>query len=160
VDVGLRDLSGTELSRRLLSIDPQLSIVAMGSADAEADVVDAIVAGACCYLAREAPLEEILTVITAAARGEVNVARELIPTLVHRARTARRDSPSAPQTPLNKRELDVLRLLVEGCDNREIAAQLYISPATVKHHVSSIIAKLGVANRIQAAVRAVSDGLV
>jgi len=160
LDLGLSDLPGIEVSRRLLAVNPRLNIVAMASADGETDVVDAIVAGACCCLAREAPREEILEVIGAAARGELSVARELVPELVDRARATRSNRPAAPPAQLNKRELDVLRLLVEGCDNREIAARLFISPTTAKHHVSSIIAKLGVANRIQAAVRAVSDALV
>jgi DNA-binding NarL/FixJ family response regulator len=160
LDLGVSDLPGIEVSRRLLEVNPRLNIVAMASADGETDAVDAIVAGACCCLAREAPREEILKVIGAAARGELSVARELVPKLVDRARATRSNRPAAPPARLNKRELDVLRLLVEGCDNREIAARLFISPTTAKHHVSSIIAKLGVANRIQAAVRAVSDALV
>jgi DNA-binding NarL/FixJ family response regulator len=76
-----------------------------------------------------------------------------------------RSSPSsetdgAPPVELTDREREVLTLLVQGCDNGEIAARLFLSPSTVKNHVSAVLQKLGVENRVQAAVRAVLTGLV
>ena len=79
------------------------------------------------------------------------------------AQLRRRGPPEAPPqaaSDLSARELDVLRLVVAGCENSEIAQRLHLSPSTIKHHVSSTLDKLGVDNRIQAAVLAVRLGIV
>jgi DNA-binding NarL/FixJ family response regulator len=160
LDLSLPDLPGVEVARKLILSNPRLQVVVLTLIDGESDVVEAIVAGASGYLLKDASVEDIIDAIAAAAHGESTIAPALVSKLVRRVRSA----GSVVQVPkdlhLNKRELDVLRLLADGRENREIAALLFISPSTVKHHVSSIIAKLGVGNRIQAAVRALQDGLL
>jgi DNA-binding NarL/FixJ family response regulator len=158
LDLSLPDMPGVDVARKLVADDPQLQVVVL--VDRESDVIEAIIAGACCHLLKDASSEEIIDVVAAAAHGETTIPPALVVRLVHRVRAAGNVGLPSTDSHLSDRELEVLRLVAEGRDNREIAAVLFLSPSTVKHHVSSIITKLGVANRIQAAVRAVRDGLV
>jgi DNA-binding NarL/FixJ family response regulator len=160
LDVTLPDLPGAEAAGRLAIAHPHLHIVVLSTVDSQSEVLEALISGACCCLLKDASPEEIIDAIDTAVRGESMVPPALVTQLVDRVRAARTVGRVAADAELNKRERDVLCLLAEGYDNREIAARLFISPSTVKHHVSSIIAKLGVGNRIQAAVRAVHDGLI
>ncbi len=106
-------------------------------------------------------LPEIVRAIRAAALGESLIARAMAASLL--AELRRHGPPDAApivKPKLTQRELDVLSLLVDGCENSEIAKRLHLSASTIKHHVSSTLEKLGVDNRIQAAVMAVRLGLV
>jgi DNA-binding NarL/FixJ family response regulator len=119
----------------------------------------ALGAGAAGCVAREAPEDDIIRAVDAAVRGESFISPIMAALLRRRLRPAGDEGArSAPV--LTDRERDVLRLLTRGCANGEIARALYLSPATVKHHIASIFCKLHVRNRIQAAVRAIQDGLV
>jgi DNA-binding NarL/FixJ family response regulator len=160
LDLSLPDLPGIEVARKLVIDDPRLQVVVLTVIDSESDVIEAIVAGASGYLLKDASVQAIIDAIAAAVHGQSTIAPPLVSKLVHHVRTAGSVVRVPTDLRLNTRELDVLRLLAEGRDNREIAALLFISRSTVKHHVSSIIAKLGVGNRIQAVVRALHDGLL
>ena len=123
-------------------------------------MIDAILAGACGYLLKDASIDELLRGIDAAVAGDSLMSPAVAAKLVQRIR-----APSArPRRPvraeLSERELDVLRLIANGKDNATIAGALHISPKTVKNHISNILMKLGIENRIQAAVYAVRSGLV
>jgi DNA-binding NarL/FixJ family response regulator len=98
--------------------------------------------------------------VTAAAHGETVISPRVAAKLVTRLRREPALRPAPEATELSERELGVLRLMAAGLGNTEIATQLYISENTVKNHVSSILSKLEVDNRVQAAVRAIRDGLV
>jgi DNA-binding NarL/FixJ family response regulator len=123
----------------------------------EATLMQAIVAGACGYLVKSASKDEILGAIHAAARGDAVIAPQLTRDLMERIRS--RHAGAAALGRLSAREREVLDLLIEGCDNAEIADRLYISHFTAKNHVSAILIKLGVENRVQAAVMAVRGRL-
>jgi DNA-binding NarL/FixJ family response regulator len=126
----------------------------------EGHVMDALLAGACGYLLKDAPIENLVEGIEAAARGESLISPLIARQLVNRIREPAGAEPAVSGADLTARELEVLQLLARGLDNHQIAETLYLSQHTVKNHVSSILAKLQVGNRIQAAVRAVRSGLV
>jgi len=127
----------------------------------EADVLDALDAGAAGYLLKDSQPKEIVGAIETAVRGETPLSPRIARLVVQRARMAPSgQAATVAAADLTERELDVLRLLADGRDNRQIGEALYLSPTTVKRHVSSIVAKLGVSNRVQAAIWAVRAGLL
>jgi two-component system, NarL family, nitrate/nitrite response regulator NarL len=162
-DVALMDLdllgtSGVEAVRLMSASSPRCRIVAI-VADEHHDVAATLAVGASGCIVRDSPAQEVVTAIRAAAKGESVVSPSLMGRLVHRLSLEPRHAP--PGTPvLSPREFEVLDLLARGWDNTRIATTLYVSHGTVKHHISNILRKLGVENRIQAAVRAVRDGLL
>ena len=153
MDLSMPGISGVEVTRRLAGQLPDTCVVALTVMADEATVLEAILAGACGYLLKDASIDEIVAAVRAAARGDGVIAPQLTRTLLRGIRA--RYTPTAPLARLTAREREVLDLLVEGCDNAEIAARLYISQSTAKNHVASILVKLGVHNRLQAAVLAI-----
>jgi DNA-binding NarL/FixJ family response regulator len=161
MDLNMPGMSGIEATREIRAM-PSAPAVLMLTVNADDDaVLEAVLAGAAGYLLKDARLPEIVRGIHAAAAGESVIAPAVATGLLERLR--RHGAPDAvpvPTVSLSPRELDVLRLVVAGCDNGEIGKRLHLSSSTVKHHASSILEKLGVENRIQAAVLAVRTGLV
>jgi DNA-binding NarL/FixJ family response regulator len=109
---------------------------------------------------KDAPIEEVVAGIRAAATGQSMISPRVATQLLRRIQDGLRDNVVRPATDLSPREIEVLTMLAAGAANHEIAERLYISSSTVRHHISSILDKLQVDNRVQAAVRAVRDGLV
>jgi DNA-binding NarL/FixJ family response regulator len=153
MDLNLPGMSGIEAMRRLTALQPDACVVVLTVLADERTLVDAILAGAAGYLLKNAPIDDILDGIRAATTGGSLVAPELMGKLLRSLRGRRRET-TAPRVPLTDRERQVLALIVEGHDNAAIARQLVISQNTVKNHVASILDKLDVDNRIQAAVKA------
>jgi DNA-binding NarL/FixJ family response regulator len=164
MDLSLPGLSGVEATRRLTALAPDMQILIFTAHAGDQIVVDAVQAGACGYLLKDAPTDDLVRAIQAAARGQASLSPGATTVVLDRLRGSRyaRSTAHAPDTDtdLSWRELDVLALLVEGKENAEIAQTLSISPETVKHHISRILAKLKVPNRTLAAVEAVWRGLV
>lgn len=160
MDLNLPDISGIETTRRLVAANPRLNVVVLTVIESAADVVESMVAGACGYLLKETSVAEIVNAIHATVRGESLISPAIAAKLVSRVRAAGSVATIQSRALLSHREVEVLRLVVEGRENREIAAALFISESTVKHHVSSILTRLGVGNRVQAAVRAVREDLI
>ena len=160
MDLNLPGMSGIEATRRLAACAPQTRVLVLTISVADSDVVEAILAGACGYLLKDATIDEIVAGVEAAAAGESLLSPRVATGLLERLRELTRDGGSEHQTELTEREVEVLRLVAEGMDNHEIAQVLFISPQTAKNHVSNILAKLQLENRIQAAVHAVRRGLV
>jgi DNA-binding NarL/FixJ family response regulator len=121
--------------------------------DTDADVLPAIEAGATGYLLKDAPRDELLRAVRAAARGEAILAPAVAHVLMSRVR-------APAQEPLTPREVEVLRLIARGSSNRDAAAALFVSEATVKTHLLHIYAKLGVNDRTAAVALALERGLV
>lgn len=132
---------------------PDTEVIALTSVLEDASVVGAIRAGAIGYLLKDTQAEELTRAIKAAANGQVQLSPQAAARLVREVR-----APESPET-LTERETDVLRLLAQGKANKEIAATLFIGENTVKTHVSSILVKLGVQSRTQAALYARQIGL-
>jgi NarL family two-component system response regulator LiaR len=161
MDIDMPGISGVEATRRLLEVSPHSAVLMLTAMDDEEKVLDAVLAGASGYLLKGAKMSEILRGVRAAATGQSLIEPRVAGGLLARLRRhGSRDEPTQRPPPLTPRELDVLRLLVAGCETIEIGRRLHLSPSTVKHHVSSTFEKLGVENRVQAAVMAVRKGLV
>ena len=154
MDLNLPGMSGVEATRRLTCGGSGVCVVILTVMADEAMLMEAIQAGAIGYLLKDAPISDIVAGVRAAASGGSLVAPALAAKLLRRIRAPRRQL-EGPRPHLSDREREVLELMVEGYDNAEIAKALFISQNTVKNHVSAILCKLEVDNRVQAAVRAV-----
>ena len=130
-------------------------ILVLTTYDTDSDVLAAIEAGATGYLLKDAPPDELLRGVRAAARGDSVLSPTVASRLVGRVR-----APVAASEPLSQRELEVLGLVARGAGNREAAARLFISEATVKTHLMHIYAKLGVNDRAAAVAAAFDRGLL
>ena len=161
MDLNMPGMSGLEATRRLVAQSPATRVLVVSVSAQEADVTDAILAGASGYILKESPVEEVVAGIRAAAAGQSLISPRIATMLLQRIRDAAGavDMDLAPAH-LSARELEVLGLMAEGKSNHEIAEALVISPSTVHNHISSILMKLQVENRVQAAVRAVRDRLI
>ena len=162
MDMNMPSMSGVEATPLILEASPLTSVLMLTIATDDTRVVDAVRAGASGYLLKDAQLAEIAAGIRAAAAGHCAIAPRIASALLQSVRSAD-GAPAGAELPrgpdLSVRELQVLALLSDGCDNPEIAARLYLSQSTVKNHVSKVLDKLGVDNRVQAATFAVRHGL-
>ena len=162
MDLKMPGLTGVETTRQVSSIAPRTRVVVLTISVDDDDVMDAVMAGACGYLLKDSSIDQLIAGIRAAASGESLISPQIASKLLQRLRAQTADAMVAQtiQTELSDRELEVLRLIAIGKDNAEIARELYISPKTVKNHISNILMKLQIENRIQAAVYAVRSGIV
>lgn len=165
-DVVVMDLrmpggSGIEAVRQIVSSCPKVHVVVLTVSAEQGDVLAALAAGACGYLLKDTRPAELVACIRLAAAGHAVLSREIVRALATQLRASRQAAADAGgDEPLSDRELDVLRLIVQGADNPAIGRELSISAHTVKQHVTSICRKLEVENRVQAAVCAVRSNLV
>lgn len=154
VDIRMPGLDGIEVTRRLAGPDvaDPMAVVVITTFDLDEHVLGALRAGARGFLLKDAGPELLVQAVHAAAAGDAliapNVTRRLLATLVDHAA----DAPSQPVDPLTDREEQVLALVARGRTNPEIASELYIGLSTVKSHVASLMAKLGVRNRVEIAM--------
>src|SRR5215208_5740697 len=148
--------SGVEATRRIHEKMPAIRVLMLTVSDSEDDVSAAVLAGATGYLIKDAAPEQIVAGVRAAAAGEALLSPRIAADLL--AGLRREDARgSGPETApgITDREQEVLRLMAAGKNNAEIAEELFISVQTVKTHVSNLLGKLQVENRVQAAVYAV-----
>jgi two-component system, NarL family, response regulator LiaR len=161
MDINMPGLSGVEATREITKTAPLTRVLVLTMSDEDADVMDAIIAGACGYLLKDTSIPELMQGIRAAAVGESLVSPTIAAKVLQRVRAAGalQNGAEPVRAELSDRELQVLKLVANGMDNAAIAAELHISPKTVKNHISNILMKLQIENRIQAAVYAVRSGL-
>jgi DNA-binding NarL/FixJ family response regulator len=162
MDLNMPGISGVEATRQISMIAPLTRVLVLTISDQDNDVMDAILAGACGYLLKDASITELMQGIRAAAIGESLVSPTIAAKVLQRVRASSASHHEAQliQSELSDREIQVLKLIANGKDNAMIAGELHISPKTVKNHISNILMKLQIENRIQAAVYAVRSGLV
>jgi DNA-binding NarL/FixJ family response regulator len=160
MDMKMPGMSGLEATRRVLDEMPGVSVLMLSIDRLDESIVEALRAGASGYLAKDTPLDQIVGGIRAAAAGQFVLGRfaglALVARLEEEASSVAEEPGALPK--LSQREREVLVLLARGCDNPTIATRLFLSPSTVKHHVSRILQKLGVDNRLQAAAFAIRHG--
>ncbi len=160
MDLSMPGMSGIEATQRLTAAAPFVRVLVLTVMADDAHLMNALLAGATGYLLKDANIDQIIDGIRAAARGESLISPRVATRLVQRLLEPPEVESPIPGSSLTSRELEVLALLSRGMDNGEIAGALYLSQHTVKNHVSSILLKLQVENRLQAAVRAVRGRLV
>ncbi|MBM7491156.1 DNA-binding NarL/FixJ family response regulator [Micromonospora luteifusca] len=153
MDLRMPGMNGVTAIGRLARSSSTARVLVLTTYDTDADVLPAIEAGATGYLLKDTPREELVRAVRAAARGESVLAPSVAGRLMGRLR--------APvEEPLSQRELEVLTLVARGASNREAAARLFISEATVKTHLLHVYAKLGVNDRAAAVATAYDKGLL
>jgi DNA-binding NarL/FixJ family response regulator len=162
MDLSMPGISGVEATRAIAALPEAPRVVVPSLSDDDASMLEALLAGAAGYVPKEATLEQIVAAVRAAAAGDAVIPPRVAPEVLRRLRAAE-PAPAAGgdgAVELSEREFEVLRLIVDGRDNAAIAAELFISPNTVKNHVANIFAKLGVDSRLQASVQALRHRLV
>ena len=155
IDIALPGMSGVQLVRELAPRLPEARLVMLTVSADDDDVLDAIEFGACGYLTKDVTPDALLRAVRGAYARDLAVPRRMAARLVRRLAERARRAPSGHDPGLDhgvsSREREVLRLLAEGMTDREIAGALLISTRTVETHVSSVLHKLGVRNRVEAA---------
>ena len=157
MDLVMPEMSGIEAIERITASHPDARILVMTSFAADDKVFPSIKAGALGYLLKDSDPEDLIRMIRQVFRGELSIhptiARKVIQELNRPA-----TEPLTP-SPITEREVEILKLLAEGMENKEIAAKLVVQDATVRTHVSNILRKLQLANRVQATLYALRTGL-
>jgi DNA-binding NarL/FixJ family response regulator len=162
MDLNMPGLTGVETTRKLAGVAPLARVVVLTISAEDDDVMDAVMAGACGYLLKDSSIQDLIVGIRAAAAGESLISPQIAGKLLQRLRSqsTNEDAAATIRAELSHREIEVLKLIANGKDNAQIARDLFISPKTVKNHISNILMKLQIDNRIQAAVYAVRSGIV
>jgi DNA-binding NarL/FixJ family response regulator len=157
MDIRMPGMDGVEATWRLRQQWPQARVIILTTFDDDEYVFEGLRAGALGYLLKDVSGADLAEAVRTVARGgaliEPSVARKVVAEFARLAPPARPGEEGLPE-PLTEREREVLRLLAEGLTNRQIAAQLFLAEGTVKNYVTSILQKLSVRDRTQAAVRA------
>jgi DNA-binding NarL/FixJ family response regulator len=162
MDLNMPGMTGVEATRQISAFAPLTRVVVLTISDEDGDVMDAILAGACGYLLKDSSIQQLMQGIKSAAIGEALISPHIAAKVLRRVRatSAQPEIEKTIRAELSEREIEVLKLIANGKDNADIAGQLHISPKTVKNHISNILMKLQIDNRIQAAVYAVRSGIV
>ncbi len=162
MDLNMPGMNGVDATRHISRDAPLTRVIVLTISDQEQDVMDAILAGACGYLLKDASIQTLMQGIHSAAVGESLISPHIAGKVLQhvRATTAAPEAAATIRAELSDREIQVLKLIANGKDNAMIARDLHISPKTVKNHISNILMKLQIENRIQAAVYAVRSGIV
>jgi DNA-binding NarL/FixJ family response regulator len=158
MDIRMPRLDGLEATRRLAG---KTRVLVLTTFDVNEYVYEALRAGASGFLLKDAPADQLVTAIRVVAAGDALLAPSITRRLIEEfARRPRSNAHPAELAALSPRELDVLRLVARGLSNAEIAGELYVGDATVKTHVSHILQKLNLRDRVQAVVLAYESGLL
>jgi DNA-binding NarL/FixJ family response regulator len=165
MDIRMPRISGIEACRALKDVAPSAKIVILTISDEEEDLFEAIRAGASGYLLKDIPLDEVADTVRAVHGGQSLINPSMAGKLLTEfAALARRDGDEPPQRVLaprlTDREIQVLRLVARGMNNRDIAKELFISENTVKNHVRNILEKLQIHSRMEAVMVAVREKLI
>ncbi|WP_371265406.1 LuxR C-terminal-related transcriptional regulator [Pleurocapsa sp. PCC 7319] len=161
IDVGMPHLDGIAATQQIKAALPDIKVVMLTSHTAETEIIASLSSGADAYCVKGVSLEKLLTAIATVEEGATYLDAQIAQKIVNHLQTnpaKKRNHHLGEQ--LSKRELEVLELIVEGCSNPEIGKRLNLSPNTIKSYVRSIMNKLMVSDRVQAAVIALRNGLV
>lgn len=161
MDLHMPRMDGIDATAEIMKTERPPVVLVLTVSTTDDDVLDAIAAGAAGYLLKDADADELVAAVRTASEGRSPLSAEVAGALLKHVRdqTAPSDHPEEILS-LSERETEILRMVAHGRDNTEIAQELFLSPSTVKNHVSSILEKLGVDSRVQAAVWAARAGIV
>ena len=160
MDLKMPIMNGVEATRRMSEISPETKVLVLTTYEADEWIFDAIRAGAAGYLLKDIPPQDLIKAIHDTVAGKSHVDPAVTGRLLERIAAGGVSAPSGFQHDLNDRELEILALLTEGFSNGQISARLHLSVGTVRNIVSSILMKLEVEDRTQAAIFALKNGLV
>jgi len=152
MDVRLPDESGIEACRQIRSQNPDIQVLMLTSYSNDEAIFAAIMAGASGYLLKQIDAEHLYHAVSAVGRGESILDATVSKTIVERVKAISEGGPSRGMDSLSEREKEILRLIAEGLTNKEIAEKICLGEKTVRNYVSSILLKLGISHRTQAAV--------
>jgi DNA-binding NarL/FixJ family response regulator len=159
MDIRMPELDGLEATRRILAADGTARILILTTFDLDEYVYEALRAGASGFVLKDDPPEQLLAAIRTVAGGEALLSPAITKRVIKQFTRIPRPAPPRELEDLTERELDVFRLIARGLSNAEIGEELYISETTVKTHITHILQKLNLRDRVQAVVLAYETGL-
>jgi DNA-binding NarL/FixJ family response regulator len=159
MDIRMPELDGLEATRRILAADDTARILILTTFDLDEYVYEALRAGASGFVLKDEPPEQLLAAIRIVAAGEALLSPAVTKRVIKRFARMPQAAPPKGLDELTERELDVFRLIARGLSNAEIGQELYISDTTVKTHITHILQKLALRDRVQAVVLAYETGL-
>ena len=158
MDLVMPEMDGVEATRQISTQLPDIHILVLSSFAADDKVFPAIKAGALGYLLKETESSELIHAIRKVYQGEPSLHPSIAQMVLHELAHPISKRPPTPE-PLTEREVEVLSLVAQGLSNKDIADQLFVTEATVRTHINNIFQKLHLANRVQAALYALREGL-
>jgi DNA-binding NarL/FixJ family response regulator len=159
MDIRMPELDGLEATRRILAADSQARILILTTFDLDEYIYEALSAGASGFVLKDDPPEQLLAAIRTVADGHALLSPAVTTRVIREFARIPRTEPPKEVGELTARESEVFRLVVDGLSNAEIAQELYISETTVKTHVTHVLQKLNLRDRVQAVVLAYRTGL-
>jgi DNA-binding NarL/FixJ family response regulator len=159
MDIRMPQLDGLEATRRILAADSTARILILTTFDLDEYVYEALRSGASGFVLKDDPPEQLLAAIRLVADGEALLSPAITKRVIKQFTRIPRPEPPRQLDELTDRELEVFRLIARGLSNAEIARELYISDTTVKTHITHILMKLNIRDRVQAVVLAYESGL-
>jgi DNA-binding NarL/FixJ family response regulator len=160
MDIRMPELDGLEATRRILATDDTARILILTTFDLDEYVYEALRVGASGFVLKDDPPEQLLTAIRTVAGGEALLSPAITKRVIKQFARIPHPAPPRELDELTERELEVLRLIARGLSNAEIGRELYISDTTVKTHITHILQKLNLRDRVQAVVLAHETGLL
>ncbi len=159
MDIRMPELDGLEATRRILEADAEARILILTTFDLDEYVYEALRSGASGFVLKDEPPEQLLAAIRTVAAGEALLSPSVTMRVIKQFARKPRPAPPKEFDELTSREQEVFRLIADGLSNVEIGQQLFISDTTVKTHITHILQKLGLRDRVQAVVLAYQTGL-
>jgi DNA-binding NarL/FixJ family response regulator len=159
MDIRMPQLDGLEATRRILATDDNARILILTTFDLDEYVYEALRSGASGFVLKDDPPEQLIAAIRVVAAGEALLSPAITKRVIKQFARMPRPEPPRQLDELTERELEVFRLIARGLSNAEIARELYISDTTVKTHITHILMKLNLRDRVQAVVLAHETGL-
>jgi DNA-binding NarL/FixJ family response regulator len=159
MDIRMPELDGLQATRRILAADETARVLILTTFDLDEYVYEALRAGASGFVLKDDPPEQLLDAIRVVARGDALLSPSITRRVINEFTRVPHHAPPKEVEELTERELDVFRLIARGLSNAEIGRELYISDTTVKTHITHILQKLDLRDRVQAVVLAYETGL-
>jgi DNA-binding NarL/FixJ family response regulator len=159
MDIRMPELDGLEATRRILAADPDAHVLILTTFDLDEYVYEALRAGASGFVLKDDPAEQLIAAVRTVAAGDSLLSPSVTKRVIKQFVRIPRPDPPKELEELTARELEIFRLIADGLSNGEIAQELYISETTVKTHITDILQKLNLRDRVQAVVLAYQTGL-